>query len=265
MSFAFGPFEFSTLSEGNFAIKREFPWVSGLSIESLEIPGMERRRFLETNRPTTVAEFDMILRGDTEEQVEEVKNTVEIYLDPAQGPQRLILDEWPEWYWDAAVSGEVMWERIYWNCHSGYAYRGTVTFESYNDAAQRRVDEDAGVTVTAETPVSLQGNTRAWPMFEVEGSIASGGYMDLLVTRSILPNFLVRVEGPLSSGQVMRLDYDEMHFGVWEGDTKVASLVNRMNNLDRLEVRRLDNAEVSVGFSGSNTGTVTVYPNSRRQ
>lgn len=265
MSFAFGPFQFSSLPEGNFAIKREYPWVSGLSIESLEIPGMERRRFLETNRPATVAEFDVILRGDSEEAVETIKNNVEIYLDPSLGPQRLVLDEWDEWYWDATVSGEVVWERLFWDCHAGYAYRATITFESYNDAAQRRIDEDAGIPITTGTSVELQGNTRAWPTFEVEGSITSGGYAEITVARETQPDFTVRVDGPLTSGQVMRLNYDEMQFGVWDGETKVASLVNRMSTLERLEIRRLDLATASVGFSGSNTGTATIFPNSRRQ
>lgn len=259
MSFTFGPFDFSSMPEGSYAIQREFPWVSGLSIESLEIPGMERRRFLETNRPATTIALDTIVRGDTEELVEEAKDTFETYLDPSLGPQQLIFDEKPEWYWEATVSGEVMWEKLYWNCHSGYAYRSTVTFESYNDAAQRRVDEDV-ISIDGETTVELTGNTRAWPTLELQGTLGAGDTVTIMVQRGSRDIFTVHVDGPLSSGQTMRLNYDEMQFAVWSGDTKVASLVNRMDNLDRLELRRLEANVVAV--SGA---TAVIYPNSRKQ
>src|SRR5699024_8638429 len=137
-------------------------------------------------------------------------------------------------------------------------------FETYGDASQRRVDGDA-ITVSGSMPITLDGNTRAWPTIEIESTMTADDDVTVTVNRTGRDDHVVKIQGPLASSQMMRLDYDTMEFAVWQGETKVASLVNRMDNLDRLDFRQLEATTVTVTFSGTATGTAVVYPNSRRQ
>lgn len=266
MSFTFAQMDFAEMFPTSEALRYEWASVSGLGVESLEVPGMERRRFLETNRPATALEYTVILHADTEQGAEEARDLLMTHIDPSRGPQRLIDHDYPEWYLMAALSDEIVWERITWDCaNRGYRYKGVAHFESYSDAAQRRVDEEAGTTLDGTTPITLDGNTRAWPTIDITGTITSNGYVTLTVSRTGREDMVIRVDGPLASDQIMRLNYDVMQFAVWNGETKVASLVNRMSVLDRLDIRQLESTTIRAVFSGSNTGEVVVYPNSRRQ
>ena len=266
MSFIFNQMDFDEMFPTSEALRFEWEHLSGLGVESLEVPGMERRRFLETDRPRTRIEYTIILHSPTEQGVEDALDQFMIHIDPSNGPQRLIDKDYPEWYHMAAVSEEIIWERLTWDCATrGYRYQGVVIFETYGDASQRRVDEDEGITVSGVTPIDLDGNTRAWPTIEIESSLTSRAVVTVRVRRTGRDDHVVKINGPLASNQVMRLDYDTMEFAVWQGETKVASLVNRMDNLDRLDFRQLEATTVTVTFSGTATGTAVVYPNSRRQ
>lgn len=142
MTFKFGEMDFSSEFPRGEAIQRKWPNVSGLSIQSLEIPRMEHRRFLEPTRPRTQIVYDVILHGDSSDEVEERRQTFMKYVDPSLGPQKLIQDDDPDWYWEMAVSSEILWERLTWGCESGgFRLRSQVVFESYNDAAKRLVNE----------------------------------------------------------------------------------------------------------------------------
>lgn len=153
MTFKFGEMDFSVDFPTSEAIQREWTNLSGLGIESLEIPRMEHRRFLETTRPRTSQAFDVILHGDSEAEVEEARQRFLRFVDPTLGPLPLILDEDPDWYWTMTVSNEIVWERLTWACHMrGYRLRATVVFESYNDAAQRLVDEEPTPAVMNYAP-----------------------------------------------------------------------------------------------------------------
>src|SRR5699024_343135 len=265
VSFIFNQMDCDEMFPTSEALRFEWEHLSGLGVESLEVPGMERRRFLETDRPRTRIEYTIILHSPTEQGVEDALDQFMIHIDPSNGPQRLIDKDYPEWYQMAAVSEEIIWERLTWDCATrGYRYQGVVIFETYGDASQRRVDGDA-ITVSGNTPIDLDGNTRAWPTIEIESSLTSRAVVTVRVRRTGRDDHVVKINGPLASNQVMRLDYDTMEFAVWQGETKVASLVNRMDNLDRLDFRQLEATTVTVTFSGTATGTAVVYPNSRRQ
>lgn len=255
MSFTFGQFSFTDSLPTSFAIQREFPNMSGLGIESLEVPGMERRRFLQTDRPATTIVFDVILHADTAEELETRRDQLMTLLDPALGPQALVLDEHPDWYWTAAVSDEIVWEKLTWGCeYRGYRYRADIVFETYGDAASRHVGE-GGLPVVGELVIPPQGNTRAWPTIELRGTLTAGQSVTLAID-SHRDIFTVEVLGPLASGQVMRLDYDTMQFAVWQGTTKVASLVNRMSHLERPETHPTSSTTVSVGMPGGEAAQV---------
>lgn len=265
MSFIFNQMDFDEMFPTSEALRFEWEHLSGLGVESLEVPGMERRRFLETNRPRTKIEYTIILHSDTEQGAEDALDQFMIHIDPSNGPQRLIDKDYPEWYHMAAVSEEIVWKRLTWDCATrGYRYQGVVIFETYGDASQRRVDGDA-ITVSGATPITLDGNTRAWPTIEIESTMTADDYATVTVSRTGRNDHVVRIQGPLESDQVMRLDYDTMEFAVWGGETKVASLVNRMSNLDRLDIRQLETTSIGVTFSGGASGNAVVYPNSRRQ
>ena len=247
MSFTFGQFSFADSLPTSFAIQREFPNMSGLGIESLEVPGMERRRFLQTDRPATSITFDVILHSDTEAGLELIRDQFVTFVDPALGPQRLVLDDFPDWYWMATVSDEIVWEKLTWGCeYRGYRYRANVVFETYGDAASRLVTENKGVSVHGETTVQLDGNTRAWPRWEFSSPLGKGSTVRFTISPVLgKPSHVVEVQGPLSAGQKMVLDYDTMQFAVWQGSKKVASLVDRMSTLERPEIHPIL-GEVSV-------------------
>lgn len=151
MSFTFNNVSFREEFPGCEAIQSEYPNLSNLSVDSLEIPRMERRRFLETTRPNTSIEFYVILRGDTPEELEETRDRFMLAYDPTLGPGRLVLDEDPDWFWDMTLADEIVWERLTWECgragnSGGYRLAADVRFESFNDAAQRLLDEAWGPT-----------------------------------------------------------------------------------------------------------------------
>lgn len=237
MSFTFGQFSFADFLPTSHAIQREFPNVSNLSIESLEVPGMERRRFLQTDRPFTGITFDVILHADTEGELETRRDQLVTLLDPALGPQPLVLDDHPDWYWNAAVSEEIVWEKLTWGCeYRGYRYRADIVFETYGDAASRHV-EAGGLEVEGELVIPSQGTTRSWPRWEFSEPLPADQVVKFTVAPVLgAPQHDVIVEGPLGEGQTMVLDYDTMEFAVWEGTRKVASLVNRMSTLERPEL-----------------------------
>lgn len=254
MSFTFGGIDFDETFAGSCFIQRKYPNVSGLAIESLEIPGMERRRFLRTDRPRTQVTFDVLLYSDTEAGVEDVRQQFMIYVDPARGPQPLIVDQRPDWQWQATVAEEIIWERVTWNCTAGFRLRADVTFESFDDAAQRRVDAETDyLEFTDNTTFQLWGDTRAWPRIEITGTLAADASVRVAVLGGRPSPFTVDVQGPLAAGQTMVLDYDLMRFDVRDGTgLKVASLVNRMSTLDRVELDPL--YETSIGLT-STSGT----------
>lgn len=263
MSFTFGQFSFTDSLPTSFAIQREFPNMSGLGIESLEVPGMERRRFLQTDRPATTIVFDVILHDDSEQVLEAIREQFVTLLDPALGPQMLVLDDFPDWYWTAAVSDEITWEKLTWGCeYRGYRYRADVVFETYGDAAARRVDPLDVVLSGTSVPLTPEGNTRAWPTFEITGTMSAAQSVTLHLQVGDVTETLI-VEGPLTSTQTAILDYDTMQFAVWQGTTKVASLVTRMSTLDRWVSHPI--LPLYVRKTGASTATVTARLNSRRQ
>lgn len=263
MSFTFGQLRFTEHLPTSHAIQREFPNMSNLGVESLEVPGMERRRFLQTDRPFTGITFDVILHADTVAELEVTRDLFVTLLDPALGPQRLILDDHPDWYWTAAVSDEIVWEKLTWGCeYRGYRYRADVVFETYGDAAARRVDPLEVVLSGTSVPLTPEGNTRAWPTFEIVGTMSAAQSVSLHLQVGDVTETLI-VEGPLTSSQRAVLDYDTMQFAVWQGTTKVASLVSRMSTLDRWVSHPL--LPLHVRKTGASTATVTARLNSRRQ
>lgn len=264
MTFKFGDMDFSTEFPTSEAIQREWSNLSGLGVESLAIPRMEHRRFLETTRPRTSQAFDVILHGDSEAEVEEARQQFLRYVDPTLGPLRLILDEDPDWFWTMTVSREIIWERLTWACHMrGYRLRATVVFESYNDAAQRLDDEQPTPQVPGSgAMVELEGNTRTWPTVEITGVLSSAQEVEV-----IIGDFTVRVAGPLTSQDVMVLNYMTMRFEVYRTGVKIASLVPRMSTLDRVEIRPQTGPVFfsAAPVGGGSVSSATILPNSRKQ
>ena len=265
MTFKFGDMDFSKAFPTSEAIQREWSNLSGLGVESLEIPRMEHRRFLETTRPRTVLEFDVILHGDSEDEVEEARQRFLRSVDPTLGPLPLILDEDPEWYWTMTVSREIVWERLTWSCQTGgYRLRAAVVFESYNDAAQRLVREMGvpRITVKPANTVEPLGNTRAWPTVQITGVLSKSQEIEVKIG-----DFAVRVAGPLTARDIMVLNYDLMRFEVFRDGVKIASLVPRMSTLERAEIRP-QNGPVAFSAApvrGGSVNSASITPNSRKQ
>lgn len=179
MSFTFNGVSFREEFPGCEAIQSEYPNLSNLSVDSLEIPRMERRRFLETTRPNTSIEFYVILRGDTPEELEETRQRFMLLYDPTLGPGRLVLDEDPDWFWEMTLADEIVWERLTWECgragnSGGYRLAADVKFESFNDAAQRLVEEAWGPAEPPPPPkwVEAGRNLLAVPQSENGKNVA---------------------------------------------------------------------------------------------
>lgn len=262
MSFMFGTLVFEEAFPTSCSMQRVFTTMSGLSIESLEIPGMERRRFLQTNRPRTRLEFDTILHAESVAQVEAYKQLLLTHLDPSRGPQRLTVDDEPGWFWEATVVEEQAWQKLTWKaCNGGFRYQAPLVFETFGDSAAREITQ-APVAVPASTPTPLPtlGNTRSWPRIEVRGTLSAAQSVTIQVGQGGAIHSVV-VSGPLTASQVMVLDYDTMDFAIWNSamTTKIASVVSRMSNHKRLESKPLVPATIG------STHNLTVYPNSRRQ
>lgn len=258
MTFNYDGTSFATEFPTSESLQFEWPSLSGMSIESLEVPRMERRRFLEITRPATTLNFDVILHADTEEDAEDAKNRFIMWVDPTQGPRPFILDDDPQWFWEMTVSREINWEKLTWSCEAGgFRWRATVIFESFNDAAARRVGE-----TLASGPIEPLGNTRSWPTVEFKGTLNSE--QEALVT---IGSHVVRVAGPLTSQDTAILNYDLMRFEVFRAGVKIASLVPRMSTLAQAEVRPQGGpvAFSVVPVSGGTITSALATPNSRKQ
>ena len=258
MSFTFGNFNSDSL--GLIATLRAYPSLGGLGLETLEAPGTDGLILAGATRSSTQFEFDVIIRGSSPEEVAAHRDDLVLALDPARGERQLGIDAAPGWCWAAIASVGIDWERLTWDDGLGFQLRGDVVFDALS-AYGRLVEDESWSYASAgtRTVTRREGNARSFPTVEVRGTIAAGEHVTVEVG-----DVAVQVSGPLSSGQVLRLDWDAFDFGRWSGSRKVASSVRSMSTLDRPVLWPNE----ATRFRVAATGTVTaaaLFANSRRQ
>lgn len=254
MSFQFGSFDSDSLDL--IATLNELPSLGGLQVEYLEAPGTDGVLLGGTTRTAVRFEFDVIIRGGSREDVVGKADALAAALDPMRGEQDLVIDAVPGWYWRSVASAQIDWSRLTWDPGLGYQLRAPVAFDALEAYGRPLVDESWQPNGNVTRGL---GNAVSYPTIEVEGQLTASQSVTLTVGAVD-----VTVQGPLASGQVMRLDYDRFEFARWNGAAKVASVVRGMSTLDRPEL--WPNQETP--FAVSSTGTITrceLFANSRRQ
>lgn len=261
MSFQFGTLNFTSRFADSYANLRVLPSFSGMEVDSLSPPGTDSRIFAGVTREATRLEYDVFLNARTQSAVEGMRDELISRLDPARGPQRMIIEESPAWCWQMVPVEVVDWQRL---ARTGMFLQlaTSIAFESFGDASARQVTPvsqtlPSNATTALVAPV---GNTRCWPTVEIQGTLTAAQSVNVE-----FPGFAVNVKGPLASTQVMRLDWDTMDFAVWNGSSKVRSLVPDMSHFDRPVLWPGATGNVRVWPSGGTLTRRTIFPNSRRQ
>lgn len=156
------------------------------------------------------------------------------------------------WVWlNAIVVGGFEWED-----HASF-WRAELTLECDPDPVPK-VDEAWNRTGAGNVSVRrVKGHAPSYPTIEVKGTLSASQTVTVTVGA-----FSCKVTGPLTAAQTLRLNYDDFEFAVWNGATKVASLVPRMSNLDRLEFWPDTAYTVAVATTGT-VSSVSVKANSR--
>ncbi|OAZ40953.1 hypothetical protein A9Z40_03155 [Microbacterium arborescens] len=258
MSLIFGSFDSD--EHDVIATLRALPSFAGLQVETLEAPGSDGQLLGGTTRTKARYVFDVILRGESPEEVGALRDEVALLLDPQRGLQDLVFDAAPGWRWAAIVAEVIEWERTTWGQGAGYQLRGDVAFDALEAFGRRVIDEswthDGPID---RTVVRTEGNARSYPAVEIEGALTASQSVTVTVS-----NVTVTVAGPLAAGEVLRLDYDGYDFGRWRGGVKTASVIRGMSTLARPEIW----PQVATPFRVATTGTVrkaVLRANSRRQ
>lgn len=258
MSFTFGTFDSDDL--GAIATLRGLPSLGGLQLETLEAPGTDGVTLGGTTRTTARFVFDVILSGSTPTDAIGKADELALALDPARGEQPLGIDAVPGWRWSAILAAAIDWGRVTWDAGAGHQLRAEVTFEALEAYGRPVVDDEWEWSTPGTRTVARElGNARSFPTVELHGVLSAA--QSVTVT---IGDVVVEVQGPLTAGQVLLLDYDQFDFARWAGATKAASAVGAMSTLDRAELWPKTSTRFVVTTSGSIT-LVRLRANSRRQ
>lgn len=245
---------------GLIATLKRLPSFGGLQLETLEAPGTDGQYLAGTTLSKAQFVFDVIIRGSTAAEAHATRDALALALDPVRGERWLQFDAAPGWRWLAILAGPIPWERVTWDAGAGYQLRADVTFDALEAYGRPIEDESWPAPRTLTTITRTLGNARSFPTLEVSGVVRAPDR----VTATI-GDLQVRIDVPLAAGQLLRLDWDKQDFAIWEGTTKVASVVRQMSVLDRAELWPEVPASLRVATEGPSTLTATLYANSRRQ
>lgn len=233
--------------------------LGGLSVETIASPGVDGRVVVGSSQDETEFDIYVLVRGSSPEEALERASHFAAFVDPARGTGLLNptgLDGAAS-YPNAVVTDMSVWKRHTWDAGNGYQLRATVTFAA-DPHGRPPVDPSftrSGAGTLAFTVEA--GDTRCYPTVEVRGTLAAEQ-----TVRFVLGDYACTITGPLTSAQVLRLDFENFEFAVWAGTTKAASVVTRMSSLDRLELWPDTAYSLAVTTTGS-VDSVTVIPNSR--
>ncbi|WP_282824217.1 hypothetical protein [Gulosibacter sediminis] len=253
MSFIYGGVDTETLPGVDAGVV-EWPSLYGLEVDEIDSVGIFARIVGGVSRSRTQFVFEVEISGATIEEALERADVFAELVDPARGVRDLDPHGSGEWVWpDAILSGEIIWEG------HGRFVKGRAIFEAA-PFGKPAVDESWQRSGAGSlTFTRSMGNTSALPTVEIRGTLSAAQTVTVTVG-----SYTNTIRGPLTSAQVMRLDFENFEFAVWAGTTKVASLVPRMSELDPLELWTKTAYTLSVASTGT-VSQVLVKANSRKQ
>lgn len=255
--FTFGSFD-ATSTPGLAAVLVAWPGMPGVELRTVASPGRDGVFFADASLSAGSFSFDLVVVHADPLQALAIASAVTEALNPRLGQQALMVDVAPGWVWSAVPASLAEWERAGWRPGSECRLRSRVEFTCPDPYGYAIPDESwqrstpGGLTVTR-----AKGNVESFPRIEVQATLTAGQSVTVTVGGRA-----VTVTGPLSSSQVLRLDYAVMDFGIWEGDTKVASAVPRMSSFERLRLP-VGQTVTSVACSGT-LHEFRIAANSRR-
>lgn len=254
--FAFGAYK-ADMERGIVAVLDQWVTLPGLSLESVERAG-DGRFHAGGSLDSANFTFRIRLEAPTPAAVLALADELSATCHPSRGLQTLRIDVAPGWAWGAAVSGEIPWTRGAWDPGAKCQLHGRATFTcpdpyAYADPDETWLRTSAGALDVRRT----RGNAPSYPTLELRGALTASQS----VTLDIAGVQLV-ITGPLDAAEVLRLDYQTMDFGRWQGPTKVASVVPQMSTYTRPELP-MGASSVAASTTGQLT-QVRVAANSRR-
>lgn len=261
--FTFGGFDAMAVP-GLYAVLSAWPGMPEVQLHTVASPGRDGVFFADAALSSGEWTFDLTAVASSPEAVLAITDQVAHALNPRQGQQALRVDVAPGWTWSAVVSSLSSWSRVFWVPGSECRLSATVTLATPDSYGYATPDEEwswgqgasnlaGGVTLTRE-----KGNADSFPTIEIGGVLSAAQSVTLS-----LDGQPVTVTGPLATGQVMRLDYADMDFGVWSAaGVKVRSLVPSMSSFTRLTLPVGESTFAA--SSGGTLSSVKVQANSRR-
>lgn len=260
MSFIYGGVSTATL-EGVTTSLQEHHSLGGLTVETVKAPGVDGEQLAATSRDRTEWQFVVLVEGASPGQALERAAQFAAFIDPERGAQTLnptgIVEPTAWHYPDAIAAGPIDWARHTWDNGNGYQLRGKLSMTS-SPHARPDVDEHWALSSAGTVAVRRTlGGASSYPTLTLRGTLASGDTATITVG-----DWQLVIQGPLTASQVAKLDYENFDFAIWDGSTKVASLVPRMSQLDRLKLWPGIDYSVDVATTGTLT-QLRVDPNTR--
>lgn len=255
--FTLGAFD-AAATDGLTAILRTWNSLPAPEVQTVETPGVDGALYAETTLGQGAWTFDLYAIADTPDQVLAIAHQVAGALNPKKGLRPFTIDD-PGWVWQAAAASPLEWARGLWHPGVQCQLLAEVTLVTPDPYAYAAPDETWQRTTPGGLTFTRQlGNAPSHPTIEVQATLTAAQKVTITIAgRSI------DVTGPLTSSQVLRLDYHTLDFGVWQGAEKVASAVPRMSSYHRPELPAGEPVTTSVGTTGT-LHQFRVAANSRR-
>lgn len=258
--------DFSTADhEGVYMVAEGLPGLPAVDVAEVATPGRDGSMFAAATLGAASWSFEVVIRQNTLQAVLDAAAVLNAALHSAKGLQDLAVSWLPGWAWRAVCTGGVQWDRRGWRTRgTAYELVGQVAFHCPNPYARAVPDESWAWTTgfaalaSGATVTRVKGNVPSLPVVEIAGVFGSGASIAVTIGGET-----VTIAGPLASGQVLRLDWQEMDFGIWNGATKQASVVGRMSSFERLALPA-GPSTFKVALSAGSLTRVDLIANSRR-
>lgn len=255
--FKFGGFDTANV-DGLSAVLKVWPGLGEVTTDVVTSAGHDGVFYAGASLAPTRFGFNLYARGVDPADVLGVAETVSGALAPHGGLRDLEIDVAPGWVWRVNTDSPIDWARGKWvPGHECYLF-AEVEFLAADPYGYALPGESwQWETVGSRSVTRAKGNVDSFPTVEIEGALTGSQSVTITVAGR-----QVKVDGPLTSGRVLRLDYQNADFGIWNGATKVSSVVKRMSSFDMLTLPA-GSSTVAVSTTGSVTN-VRVDANSRR-
>jgi len=261
MGFVYGSFDTASVT-GLTAVLQKTTNLPGLSLATISAAGQDGAFYASSSLGQGSWVFDLTLEAGTPSEVLSLADLITAALDPSDGLQDLRIDPYTGWIWRAIASAQIQWTRQMWTPAGPVCQLvGTVAFACPDPYSYASPDESVAWTTTGTRTFTRQkGNMRSYPLLDIKGTLSSSQSVTVTINDTT-----VTVTGPLTSSQILRLDYKSMDFGLWNtaATTKTASVVGRMSSFDRLCLTPSGNT-VTVAVSGGTMTQCLLQANSRR-